>query len=913
MADRLYPPIVNYSMPAFLESAEAVRIYFANSDFNKNIDNNKVEIQMTVRYLSNNESALNSNAKARILSFTEFIKDEDRISQTDQYYVNLPSSALAKGFEQGVIYKIQLRFSSVRESNNSLYYPSAAWINSNLMNFSEWSTVCFIKPIAAPSFSILGLEEANTGATVTFASVDSVFTGKYSQGDSSEPLKSWRAILYDATLSSILADSGLMTYTNYDYLAVDNKNSIAFDIVLPYIMTTGQNYILRMLLETRNGYTISEDYVFTCLPTSGENFIGSITLEMIESEGYAKLHISSEDPYFTNLILRRTSSISNFTIWEDLAQNAIANEKVDWDFNDFTIESGVWYRYGVQIRDTMGRRGALTVITDTQMAEFEDAFLLEENNKQLKLKYDFTISSMNINISEAKTDTIGSKYPFVRRNGNMYYRTFQCSGLITGYMDADAALFATAHELYHGTETRYAQIRDVIDEQVNQYDYTYEREFREKVQEFLYDNKIKLFKSAQEGNILVKLMNISLTPKNELGRLLYSFSAQAVEIDEPHLSILQTYNIQPVTAYQTAITFEEARVQQLSSFITSENPFPETLYKKDQNIIQSIAYKFGWSYSSGTINKAAKNNIVVNDFQLTYLRIEFESNPYLIVKDGKNIYPLEKDQSTLNQFLVYGWIVNINNTPILVQMPNNIYEIKEEGFVLNSSSTVTFPVDTQATVYYTSKISQEIDPGLTPVSLSYKKIIGQLRRFFEPDYIRGSVLTLLRRKYAVTADTTEASFDSLLWADIEAEPGTIFYARSSASATATKFVMNDTCNYLLQPNIVNARIEELYFYGVQLDVRYLYPEYQWGNPKEYHYNADLSLNQFIAQHDKQNQQPYFPNQFDYYLDNNTLMMYYNQEWYPCTIDSNNPYIYEIKCPVLATINYGIQRKEGVYT
>ena len=39
-----------------------------------------------------------------------------------------------------------------------------------------------------------------------------------------------------------------------------------------------------------------------------------------------------------------------------------------------------------------------------------------------------------------------------------------------------------------------------------------ERIFREKVEEFLNDGEPKLFKSPSEGNIIVSLMNVSLTP-----------------------------------------------------------------------------------------------------------------------------------------------------------------------------------------------------------------------------------------------------------------------------------------------------------------------------------------------------------------------------------------------------------------
>jgi hypothetical protein len=46
----------------------------------------------------------------------------------------------------------------------------------------------------------------------------------------------------------------------------------------------------------------------------------------------------------------------------------------------------------------------------------------------------------------------------------------------------------------------------------------YEKDFRDKVKEFLYKNNVKLFRSATEGNILVKLMGITFTPNQSLGR-----------------------------------------------------------------------------------------------------------------------------------------------------------------------------------------------------------------------------------------------------------------------------------------------------------------------------------------------------------------------------------------------------------
>jgi hypothetical protein len=54
-----------------------------------------------------------------------------------------------------------------------------------------------------------------------------------------------------------------------------------------------------------------------------------------------------------------------------------------------------------------------------------------------------------------------------------------------------------------------------------------EKSYREEVLKFLCNGNRKLFRSVTEGDMYIYLSNISLTPKQELGRNLYSFSAQA--------------------------------------------------------------------------------------------------------------------------------------------------------------------------------------------------------------------------------------------------------------------------------------------------------------------------------------------------------------------------------------------------
>jgi len=64
-----------------------------------------------------------------------------------------------------------------------------------------------------------------------------------------------------------------------------------------------------------------------------------------------------------------------------------------------------------------------------------------------------------------------------------------------------------------------------------------------KVSEFLYDGQPKLFRSATEGNFIIKVMDVSLTPNATLGRRIVSFTATAYEIAECTVENFKKYNI----------------------------------------------------------------------------------------------------------------------------------------------------------------------------------------------------------------------------------------------------------------------------------------------------------------------------------------------------------------------------------
>ncbi len=255
----------------------------------------------------------------------------------------------------------------------------------------------------------------------------------------------------------------------------------------------------------------------------------------------------------TSIMLRRTSNRSNFTIWEDLAIIDKIDEIDDLNFEKFvgdkTVESGVFYRYAIQpISDQ--RRGSLYKSEPVSII-YEDIYLVGEGGRQLRIRYSPTISTMKTNIRDARIETIGSKYPFIIRSGNVAYREFPLTGTITHFMDKKED-FVDRSEIFIEDEFLHMQKQDTTIEYESLYrkydinDYnntTLEREFRDKVIEFLQDGKPKLFKSPTEGSMLIRILDVSFTPNPILGRMIGDFSCNAVEIDEVTLDNLEKYKI----------------------------------------------------------------------------------------------------------------------------------------------------------------------------------------------------------------------------------------------------------------------------------------------------------------------------------------------------------------------------------
>ena len=531
----LYPPIVDTYIPAFLTDSETdkdiCRIYFILSQFNTMEDIKNV--QVTVRSQYTNLSVLNKSKYPSEVMLTSIQEDTNRTSD-DRYYIELNKTDIQGGqFEINQYYKVQMRFTHVDAAEVSLATPQAidGWLAANINLFSEWSTVCLIRGISTPQLVVSGF--TIEGGEISWANYNPIIYGtlSFENEEETEKLKSYQVKLYDEN-NNLLTDSGLQ-YTN--------TNSFSYG--LNYNFVAGAAYKFTIECTTMNLYSAIATYEFTTTTEESEILDFTFMAETDEDNGRVILTIKKSnitDGFTGELVLRRTSNKTNFTIWEDLKtytyEGATAIKET---FNDMTIESGVWYKYYLQKRSN-GVAASTKYIKTPVMVIFDDMFLTTKD-RQLKIKFNPTVSSFKRTIQESRTDTLGSQFPFVRRNGYANYAQFPIGGLISFQID-ESELFTSLEELFGKHLYLYTDYND--DHKITEANnIVYEKLFKDKVIEFLYSEQPKLFRSATEGNFIVKVMDASFSPNATLGRRIVSFTATAYEVAECNIDNFKKYNI----------------------------------------------------------------------------------------------------------------------------------------------------------------------------------------------------------------------------------------------------------------------------------------------------------------------------------------------------------------------------------
>ena len=375
------------------------------------------------------------------------------------------------------------------------------------------------------------------------------YIGKYSQinGDATEKVHSYCFNLYQdndliKTTDWILHNSNLDEngYESFDLFSLEEDLDLDKIYYIEYKIKTNNN-----LMVSSGKYPIKQKVLY-----ASDQLINILPILNYEN-GYIELNFKSDKPLIGDFIISKSDASSDFKKWHDIYTLNLRKDSINnFSFKDFDVAYNQTYKYAI------AQTNKYNLLTEKQISEpitvlFEDMFLFD-GEKQLKIRFNPKVSSFKNYILETKVDTIGSKYPFFFRNGSVKYKEFPINGLISCLMDEEQLFM----------ENEFVST-NLIDSNIYQ-----EKEFKLKVLEWLSNGQSKLFKSPAEGNYIVYLMNVNLTPIDTLGRMLHSFSCNAYEIADYTDDGMRDQGILKIQNYTpNLLTFETISLKDLEGNI----------------------------------------------------------------------------------------------------------------------------------------------------------------------------------------------------------------------------------------------------------------------------------------------------------------------------------------------------------
>lgn len=493
MSDKLYPPDIGGVIPAFYGTQLIVPF-----TMNKSVSQTQV---------GGFELVIKSVSTSKILGYVNlnFPIDEDgnRIYSgwnTATNVLTFDISNIIKKLKVKQYYKVQLAYKHTSE----------------LIGY--YSNVATVKYTSQPTVIMEDMENLSVNMN------ENTFIGYYSNiNDPAERVYTYRFDVMDK--NGIIYDtSGECLHNSFE----DNISTESRDIfILNKDLKVNETYYIQYTVTTTNKLTFSSTkYLIMQKDTIEPELRAAVKADLNRDNGYIRVTLTGEknqdgiEPAaIGSFYLKRASSKDNYGIWQTVYQFRLNGQlPSQWSWKDMTIEHGYKYKYALQ--QYSEKLISNRVESNEVYAEFEDAFLYD-GKRQLKIKYNPKISSFKTTLLESKQDTIGSKYPFFFRNGNVNYKEFPISGLISYHSD-EQNLFINKEELLLEESTA-----NLVDNNI-----AAERIFKMEVLDWLNNGQPKIFRSPTEGNFIVRLLNISLSPVDTVGRMLHSFSATAYEVSE---------------------------------------------------------------------------------------------------------------------------------------------------------------------------------------------------------------------------------------------------------------------------------------------------------------------------------------------------------------------------------------------
>jgi hypothetical protein len=149
---------------------------------------------------------------------------------------------------------------------------------------------------------------------------------------------------------------------------------------------------------------------------------------------------------------------------------------------------------------------------------------------------------------------------------------------------------------------------------LNTYNVALERDFKIKVLNWLTNGEPKLFRSPTEGNFIIRLLNVSLSPDDKVGRMLHTFTSTAYEIADFTYQNLKDYGFINTQGFKT----NYFKVQSIPLITNDENyvtlsPFKYTKHKDNFWYVEgSLMPSAGQVEYLEIVNVMPKHEFIIN-------------------------------------------------------------------------------------------------------------------------------------------------------------------------------------------------------------------------------------------------------------------------------------------------------------
>ena len=773
MAISIYPPTLQSTQPAFLNTISEYIIYFNLQSITSYSDIGHVQVRI-VRQLTN-QTIVNTQKYPDGIIYKSYsdIKwlDSNRTKGSISVY---RKDDLAEYWEPDCVYKVQMRFGTSKQLFGANNF--AVWKQQQIdeQAFSEWSTVMIIKAISKPNVIIQNAEAISSSEITSSerreATLTPLFIGKCTWKNGKELVEQYRFSLYSGDdfndASKLVETSGWLRHDSSQQVRTDTHR-------FKTVLISGNIYTLKYEIKTVNGYIdMAEPYTFSALQTYFAE-LENVELRVEDDTPYCKdngcinIYLTAGVELSGAYVLTRSSQKTNYQVWENLKYFAYPSQTFQDKliYQDFTIESGVGYKYAFQMENAAGLRTSPIYAKNNaaHSVDFEYSYLYRDG-VQLRLQFNQKINSFKHTVLTSKQDTLGDKYPHLVKNGNAYYAEFPISGLISLHMDQDNTFMKVdTNGLIHDgelviprdklqeslkrescqkdTDTSYVSgtIEDknsfVIDNSLSDNNFYAERKFREKVEEFLNNFEYKLYRSPSEGNMVIGLMNVTLTPNATLNRMIFEFSATAYEVLENTLENLNEIGVIDIGQFSTLANDDVFYTSfgQIRGVYTPAYPqipsIPIDTYamiKEQEEISLGGGYKMRLEY----LTSFWIERYPIEDFKEELMELQAHKAQLQIKgEDTSEVDALIIQHEGLQQAMAGPsdtTITLIVNGQRVLVFPNRIYSLREPVTSLQVASAVS-PI----IINYVCKTTQQEDLSVGVVSaIDASKIWGQISGVF---------------------------------------------------------------------------------------------------------------------------------------------------------------------------------------